>query len=78
MTCDPVPEVKEPVAVLGAGTMGHGIAHVTALAGCETRLFDIDSAALDRARSRIGTTLARGVELGKVESETVFEPGYLL
>ena len=30
------------IAVLGAGTMGHGIAHVSAFAGCEVRLSGID------------------------------------
>ena len=31
------------VAVLGAGTMGRGIAHVAALGGFETRLYDVDT-----------------------------------
>jgi len=56
-----------PVAVVGAGTMGHGIAQVAALAGYETRLFDIDEAALQRARESIERNLDKGVELGKVE-----------
>lgn len=70
MTCDPIPEPTGPVAVLGAGTMGHGIAHVAALSGRETRLFDIDGQALERARSHIESALAKGVELGKVETGT--------
>ncbi|HEX6861630.1 MAG TPA: 3-hydroxyacyl-CoA dehydrogenase NAD-binding domain-containing protein [Thermoanaerobaculia bacterium] len=56
------------IAVLGAGTMGRGIAHVAALAGYETELFDVDSAALSRAESSIHKNLAKGVELGKVDA----------
>ena len=56
-----------PVAVLGAGTMGHGIAQVAALAGYETRLFDVDPAALSSALEKVAGHLDKGVELGKVE-----------
>ena len=56
------------VSVLGAGTMGHGIAHAAAAAGYETRLFDVSPAALDRARASIETIVAKGIELGKVEA----------
>ena len=54
------------VAVVGAGTMGHGIAQVTALAGHHTVLCDIDAEQLDRALVRIRDTLDKGVRLGKV------------
>ncbi len=54
------------VAVIGAGTMGHGIAQVCALAGHETVLQDVDPGQLDRALARIGATLDKGVRLGKV------------
>ena len=43
------------IAVLGAGTMGRGIAHVAALGGFHTRLFDSHAAALTAARERIVT-----------------------
>ena len=56
------------VSVLGAGTMGHGIAHAAAAAGYETRLFDVSPAALDRARASIEAIVARGIELGKVDA----------
>ena len=36
------------VAVLGAGTMGHGIAHVAALAGHDVRLYDVTQELADR------------------------------
>jgi 3-hydroxybutyryl-CoA dehydrogenase len=55
--------------VLGAGTMGRGIAHVTALAGYETRLHDVDAGALAHALESIHGNLDRGVELGKVKGE---------
>lgn len=67
MSCDPVGPIEGPVAVLGAGTMGHGIAHVAALGGFETRLHDTDPEALARARDQVIGGLDRGVELGKVE-----------
>jgi 3-hydroxybutyryl-CoA dehydrogenase len=57
------------IAVLGAGTMGRGIAHVAALAGFETQLYDVDAAALDRAEQSIHKNLDKGVALGKVKAE---------
>ncbi len=46
--------------------MGHGIAHVAALAGIEVRLFDAISGAASAGRARVENNLAKGVELGKV------------
>jgi len=57
------------VAVLGAGTMGLGIAHVAALAGYRTHLYDAVPEALEDAVKRIGSNLAKGVERGKVTSD---------
>ncbi len=57
------------VAVLGAGTMGRGIAHVAALGGFETRLFDVAPEVLESARRAIEANLAKGVERGKVEEQ---------
>lgn len=59
-------EPPGPVAVLGAGTMGHGIAQVAALAGYETRLYDVDEEALETAMTRVRANLEKGIELGKV------------
>jgi 3-hydroxybutyryl-CoA dehydrogenase len=53
------------IAVLGAGTMGHGIAHAAIAAGYDTRLFDISPEALERARAAIDAIIGKGVELGK-------------
>jgi 3-hydroxybutyryl-CoA dehydrogenase len=54
------------IAVLGAGTMGHGIAHAALTAGYETCLFDVAGASLERARSSIEDIVGKGVDLGKV------------
>lgn len=58
----------EVIAVLGAGTMGRGIAHVSALGGFETRLYDVDADALDEALATVHRNLAKGVDLGKIEA----------
>jgi len=57
------------VAVLGAGTMGHGIAQVCAAAGCEVRLYDVDDGAVTAGIERIGENLDKGIERGKVTPE---------
>jgi 3-hydroxybutyryl-CoA dehydrogenase len=56
------------IAVIGAGTMGRGIAHASALGGYRTILEDILPAALRRAESEIRANLDKAVELGKVAS----------
>ena len=61
-------EIKT-IAVLGAGTMGRGIAHVSALAGYVTHLFDTNAEALKKAESTVHRNLAKGVEIGKVKAE---------
>jgi len=55
-------------AVLGAGTMGHGIAQVLAMSGIETRLYDVDAAAVERGLASVRANLDKGVEKGKVEA----------
>ncbi len=55
------------VAVVGAGTMGHGIAQVTAMAGAETVLLDRTQELVDKGLARIRSNLEGGVERGKVE-----------
>ncbi len=55
--------------VIGAGTMGHGIAHVCALAGLPTTLVDVDQAVLDKGRAAIETNLQKGVDRGKISAE---------
>jgi len=47
------------VGVVGAGTMGHGIAQVAAQAGCEVQLVDVAEAALERGLEQIEKSLGR-------------------
>ena len=54
------------IAVLGAGTMGHGIAHAAIAAGYDTRMFDVSLEALENGRTAIETIVGKGVDLGKV------------
>ncbi len=55
------------IAVLGAGTMGHGIAHVAALAGAHVRLYDLAEDAVTRGLASVERNLDKGVARGKVE-----------
>jgi 3-hydroxybutyryl-CoA dehydrogenase len=54
------------IAVVGAGTMGQGIAQMAAMSGFSTLLFDVHAAALDNALSAITGNLNKGIEKGKV------------
>jgi len=56
------------IAVIGAGTMGRGIAHAAALAGYRTILEDLLPNALRRAESEIRSNLEKAVESGHVSS----------
>ena len=57
------------VAVVGAGTMGHGIAQVAAMAGYTTIITDADGPAVDAALAKITKNLEGGVARGKVTSD---------
>jgi 3-hydroxybutyryl-CoA dehydrogenase len=57
------------ITVLGSGTMGRGIAYLSALSGFDTVLFDVEQSALDGARAAIDSLLRKGVEKGKVTAE---------
>lgn len=48
--------------------MGRGIAHVSAVAGYTTRLYDPNAAALEKARATLHKNLDKGVQLGKLEA----------
>ena len=54
------------IGVVGAGTMGNGIAQVFAQAGFDVRLVDASSGALDRARATIEKSLSKLVEKGRL------------
>jgi 3-hydroxybutyryl-CoA dehydrogenase len=53
------------VTVLGAGTMGHGIAHGAIAAGYATRMYDVSEDAVAKGRGAIEQIVRQGVELGK-------------
>lgn len=57
------------IAVIGAGTMGRGIAHVAALGGYRTVLEDVLPAALRKAQDEIRGNLEKAVELKKVSAD---------
>jgi 3-hydroxybutyryl-CoA dehydrogenase len=61
-----VPQTIETVGVIGAGTMGHGIAQVAAAAGYKVLLRDVDLDSLARGISAIEANLAKGIQLGKL------------
>jgi len=54
------------VGIVGAGTMGNGIAQVFAQAGFTVHLQDVQQGALDRARATIEKSLAKFVEKGRI------------
>ena len=57
------------VAVVGAGTMGNGIAHVFALHGWDTALIDVAPGLLERVLATIRTNFERQVKKGTVSAE---------
>ncbi|HIO25487.1 MAG TPA: 3-hydroxybutyryl-CoA dehydrogenase, partial [Candidatus Poseidoniales archaeon] len=57
------------VAVIGAGTMGAGIAQVCAQAGWQTRLFDAFPEGLEAGMARIDSFWDKGIARGKTTSE---------
>lgn len=65
-------EIKT-IGVAGAGTMGAGIAIVCARAGFRTKVFDLNQAALDRARGQTEGFLRKSVERGKMAADKLPE-----
>lgn len=77
----------QKVAVIGAGTMGNGIAHVFAQSGYDVNLIDVSQPALDKALVTIGKNMDRQVKkelmtedaknaaLGRIHSFTVLKEG---
>ena len=59
------------VAVIGAGIMGRGIAHVAALGGFQTVLNDVSDELLQKAQSRIRQDLHKAVSIGKLTDSDV-------
>ena len=58
---------KSVIGVIGAGTMGNGIAHVFAKGGFQVLLCDVQQAFLDRGLAAISTNLEREVTRGKFD-----------
>ncbi|MDX1390354.1 MAG: 3-hydroxyacyl-CoA dehydrogenase family protein, partial [Acidobacteriota bacterium] len=57
------------VAVIGAGTMGHGIAQVAASAGFDVVLNDVDDATIEHGIASIRDNLEKGISKGKISPE---------
>ena len=60
--------MTDVVAVIGAGQMGNGIAHVCAVAGCPVTLIDVSGPALEKARATIEKNLDRQVRKGALDA----------
>src|SRR5688572_16497878 len=58
--------MQEKIAVVGAGQMGNGIAHVFAQSGFPVTMIDVSQAALDKGRSTIEKNLDRQVKKGSI------------
>jgi 3-hydroxybutyryl-CoA dehydrogenase len=63
-----IPATRSSIAVVGAGTMGNGIAHVFAQHGHPVTLIDVAAAQLERAVATIGANLERQVRKGVLEA----------
>lgn len=59
----------QTVGIVGAGTMGRGIAHAAALSGFETLLCDLSEEIVEESRRLISAELEKGVEKGKLTPE---------
>ncbi|HET9105434.1 MAG TPA: 3-hydroxyacyl-CoA dehydrogenase NAD-binding domain-containing protein [Solirubrobacteraceae bacterium] len=72
MPADPPPPVRaaQVIGVVGAGTMGAGIAQLACLSGARTLVHDPDAGALTRGLERIERQLARGAERGRWDEAT--------
>ena len=57
------------VGIIGAGTMGSGIAQVAATAGCKVTLFDLNQEALDKAKATLEKILNRLIEKGRIDAD---------
>src|SRR3978361_2162781 len=60
--------MAERVAVVGAGQMGNGIAHVFAQSGFDVTMIDVSAAALERGKATIAGNLDRQIKKGTLQS----------
>ncbi|UHO37773.1 3-hydroxybutyryl-CoA dehydrogenase [Chryseobacterium capnotolerans] len=61
------------IGIIGAGTMGVGIAQVAATAGCKVVLFDANAPQIDKALTGLEKTLQKLAEKGKISQEKATE-----
>ncbi|MDQ2666946.1 MAG: 3-hydroxybutyryl-CoA dehydrogenase [Gemmatimonadota bacterium] len=61
--------MSDRIAVIGAGQMGNGIAHVFAQSGMDVVIVDVSDAALERGRSTIAKNLDRQVKKGTITEQ---------
>ncbi|MEY8758800.1 3-hydroxyacyl-CoA dehydrogenase NAD-binding domain-containing protein [Chryseobacterium tongliaoense] len=61
------------IGIIGAGTMGIGIAQVAATAGCKVVVYDAQTAQIDKALSGLEKTLQKLVEKAKIAQEKATE-----
>ncbi len=59
----------QTLSIIGAGTMGHGIAQIAAQAGYDVFLYDIEQRFVERGLAAIVQNLDKGIERGKVTPE---------
>lgn len=60
---------REIVGVVGAGTMGAGIAQVASTAGCDVVLFDVRRELADKGKERITASLRKLAQGGKMSGD---------
>jgi 3-hydroxybutyryl-CoA dehydrogenase len=63
------PQTIETITVIGAGTMGHGIAQIAGASAFRVLLSDVDQDALARGIRAIEKNLDKGIQLGKLTEE---------
>ena len=61
--------MSQLISVIGAGTMGSGIAQVAASNGCQVTIVDSSQPALENSKSKLKSILNRLVEKGKINEE---------
>ena len=62
------PQSTINVAIIGSGTMGSGIAQVSAQAGCTVKLVDVNAIALEKSKLALENTLSKLVEKEKIDA----------
>lgn len=65
--------MKKPIAVIGAGTMGNGIAHVFAQKGYKVNLIDLNHSQLENALATIEKNLGRQINKGIINQDDARE-----